>query len=113
MSEHTTETYAVVFTATSNSEGSAEVLAVPQGGSFDVDAVKVYGELVGSENVTVGTFTGESRLAPTNADVALTANELVLPADTTLFPGDTVQARWENTSGTDRTITVVVIGERE
>jgi hypothetical protein len=111
MDSHTAETYGQTFVAEANSTGSETILTLPQGGSFAVRAVKFYSEIIGSEDLSVGSFVGESRLAPTNSSIALPANEVVLPCHRGLSPGDTVDVRWENQTSTARTITALVVGE--
>jgi len=106
-----TRTFAVSFTASSNSTGTAEILELPEGGPFVTERVSIFGEAGSSGQVKLQVFEGESPLVPEQGKVALTPNYHPLPVTTELRVGDVVEARWENTSGTDREVTVAVTGE--
>jgi len=111
MPHNDTRTFAVSFTASSNSTGTAEILELPEGGPFIVQRVSIFGESGASGAIELQVFEGESPVVPEQGTIALTPNYHPLPVNTELGVGDVVEARWQNTGGTDREVTVAVTGE--
>lgn len=105
-------TFATTFTAESNSTGVADVFETEEGPEVMLDRVTMYkgGDSIG--DVTVGAFVGEKRLAPDNANLAVGPSPVDLEVDEPVGPGSGVEARWVNTSGTARGITVIVHGTK-
>jgi len=103
-------TFTTTFTAESNASGKAEVFANTEGPAFQVDRVTMYKNGGNVGEVKVGTFVGERRLAPDNAPLAVGRNPVSMEAEESVGPDATVEARYENTSGSDRDVVVLVHG---
>jgi len=113
MPHATTETYAVSFDATGNSSGTETVLEVTQGGTFNLERVTVFGEAGAQGGVEIQVFQGEAPVVPKQGVLALSPNYHPLPVERELGPGDELEVRWENTSATERSITVAASGQQE
>lgn len=110
MTHDTTRTE--TFTSSSNTtEQSNDLFTVEAGGGFHVLGVKVAIESGAGSNVGVRVFSGDEPIAPVDNQIDVSGELVELPADTVLSPGDTLEARHDNTSATNRDVTVVVTGE--
>lgn len=105
-------TFATTFTAESNDTGEVEVFTNTEGMEVQLDRVSMYKSGLETGNVLVGVFAGEKRLAPDNGPLAVGLVPFEMDVDDPIGPDATVEARWENTSGNDRGVTVVVHGQK-
>jgi hypothetical protein len=109
----TQETFSSVFTAGANSSGTETLLTSDYGHDVQVKEVEITIEGDATTGVSVGTFQGESRLAPKDGDVAGGGQQFSLQAEASVGPSDSLEARWSNTTGTAREVIVLVHGEVE
>jgi len=87
------------------------VFTVEPGKGFLVERVQVAIENGAGSAVSVRVFSGDSPIAPEDTAIDIAGEIVPLAAETRLSPGDEVTARHDNTSSTDRDVTVVVEGE--
>jgi len=106
------ETFAGTFTASAGTTERVIVTERPEGEDFKIERVEIIIEAGASNAVTVGTFIGESRLAPADGPVASGGKVFRLPVDATLSPTGSVAARYQNPTSTAREVQVLVLGRR-
>jgi len=108
----TTETFVGTFEASPNTTERVTVTERPEGADFAIERVEITIEAGAPDSVTVGTFIGESRLAPADGPVASGGKVFRLPVDATLSPTGSVTARLSNPTSTAREVQVLVLGRR-
>jgi hypothetical protein len=106
------ETFVTQFDAGANSDGVATVFESVQGPPVRIESVTLYREGSAVGPVTVGVYAGERRLAPSNEDLAVFDEPVTIDTSAEIGPDSTLEARWENTSGTARGVSVVVYANR-
>jgi len=104
------ETFVGTFTASPSTTERVTVTERPEGEDFKIERVEIIIEAGASNAVSVGTFIGESRLAPADGPVASGGKVFRLPVDDTLSPTAPITARYVNNSGTSRDVQVLVVG---
>jgi hypothetical protein len=99
------------FTSSANTTDQRnDLFTVEAGSEFHVQGVKVYIEPEADSAVGVRVFAGDEPVAPVDDQVTVSGEVIGLPAGHVLSPGDTLEARHDNSSLTDRTVRVIVIG---
>jgi hypothetical protein len=104
----TQETFISVFTAGANSSGTETLITSDYGVDIEVEEVEVTIEADATTGVSVGVYRGESRLAPKDGDVAGGGEQFSLRAEASVGPSDSLEARWQNTTGTGREVIILV-----
>jgi hypothetical protein len=105
------KTYGATVTVPANSDAKETVVEVDEGPAVEVYLISLFTTETHAGAVEASVFAGEDRVAPSDDSISPTASVISLETDHRLSPSGTLEVRATNTSGTDRTLTVVAHAE--